>query len=134
MCTERSELVFHACKIIIKPPGGSVLDLSGYAAVVITSAERIDDSIIGRVKRIDDHFWKKTFSIKSVHESCQRSYEIGLAGDSIAPAVDPCFFEHHSVDVALASEVKLHRPASSGIFAGKEEHNVTLISSDFFIG
>ena len=89
MRTKRSELVFHPGEVIVKPPCCSVLDLAWYASVVITTAESINYGIVGRVQGLDDHLREQPFGIKSVHESCKRSYKVSLACDSIAAAVDP---------------------------------------------
>ena len=53
-------LLFHAGFVVIKPPGGAVLDLAGDGTVLEAADKGAQLSIVGRIQRVQDGFGTAT--------------------------------------------------------------------------
>ena len=132
LVSQSRELLAHADLVVVEPPGGAVLDLTGGRSLLEAAHDGIDHGVIDGVQAVQNGLGQAAGLLNGVEE-IGKLVGRRVVGDAIVAGIGTELGKHGAVVVALAAKVQLHGPAQTDILAGNELHKGSLVLEDLFL-
>ena len=122
-------LVDHPVAVVIEPPGGAELDLSGDRLFLKTAGCHRKAVVVVGVKAVQNGLWQAILPFHPIEEP-ENGFNRKVVPNSVEAGVCPRHFKHGGVDAAHNAKVELHGEPQLVIDAAQVKHYLGMVGAD----